>query len=211
MVTWTYANVNRKEWNETERRKEKKRKIPHRKGSVVLFKNILPWLSYHLTVWSAYGIACADVRIDMGSMWMVFCVVCLTSEFREYFTEFDWHFLWYALTGGWMKCWGCHAIRLNRSLFFGYCCHSCLCASIDYLIIIYCKRFIPHHFANHWNWNRQNMMRFGASANGSPSQESLDTDSPWNTIHCSVKWKYLLVFENVAATVRSRFGMISLM
>lgn len=42
-------------------------------------------------------------------MWMVFCVIRSTSELRLYIQSqraFDWHFLWYALTGRWTKCVG---------------------------------------------------------------------------------------------------------
>lgn len=106
---------------------------------------------------------------------------------------FDWHFLWYALTGGWTKCvgnasnavlfWLRHiyvifslSLYLHISFFSFYSFRYSMPMRIQYLIIIYCVAFISNQppnppaiislRQNHWNWTgwKYDVMRVPTAA-----------------------------------------------
>lgn len=156
-------------------------------------------------------------------VWLWVCVRSIQIQ-CVCFMEVDWHFLWYAHTGGRMKCIECWYLGFFMPMH------------IHYLIIIIhtnthtrthkhmLRHFVyfnlPHHFANHWNWTLSPTMYMMMWCVCQPHSSQ---NSVWiylfsvccsikrynraNAKHCSVRWKFLLVFGMCGTSIHGIFDV----
>lgn len=123
---------------------------------------------------------------------------------RIFSVEFDWHFLWYALTGGWMKCTECShfrffmPLRIHSLSYYYYAMQRKWVCGFVFVCVVLCVSKAPTPFGKSLKLNMKANYRMWCVCQWCSSQKLDDSIRYLYQMenqkqkHCSVRWKYLL-------------------